>query len=455
MSIIIYKHEPWADEAQAWLIARDSNVFDLLFKSIRYEGTPGLWYLILMLPSRHLPYYFINIISGLIAVIGIYIFLRYSPFPKIVKILFPFSYFIFYQYAVVARNYVLLPILLFLIAKTYKDKTNKIYLFTLYVCLLANVSAHGFLIAISIMFIHLIDLFKEKRYHLNKKLKIKQIKVYVIFAIIIGLIIIQMWSPKNLSSPANGLNFSISHFLKLSYFVLNGSMTKISFISIFILISSSVWFWRKRLLLLYLVPTLALLSFFSIKYYNSWHQGILFLVFIFVMWISLESKKNRSNLNNKLSKIIKTIVILSLALILLFHISWSFSVSVNDFYGPYSAGKSIADYIKTNQLENKKIYATTFWSTTIQPYFDNNIFDNYNNKQKPAFWLWSTKNNMIQDYETILRDKPDLIIFGRPSKNLREIEDYQFVGIFEGNMYWKRTIKERNNFALFRKEETS
>ena len=47
ISVVIVKHEPWADEAQAWLLARDSGLFELLFKRLRYEGHPGLWYLIL------------------------------------------------------------------------------------------------------------------------------------------------------------------------------------------------------------------------------------------------------------------------------------------------------------------------------------------------------------------------------------------------------------------------
>ena len=45
--IIALKHEPWFDEAQAWLIARDSNLIDLFVTYLRYEGNPGLWHLLL------------------------------------------------------------------------------------------------------------------------------------------------------------------------------------------------------------------------------------------------------------------------------------------------------------------------------------------------------------------------------------------------------------------------
>jgi len=162
ISVVIFKHEPWADEAQAWLLARDSGLFELLFKNLHYEGHPPLWYLILMLPSRFLPYRAISIISALIAIAGIYIFLHYSSFPKVIKLLFPFSYFVFYQYGVIARSYVLLPILLFLIARIYRDKTDKIYQFTTLICLLAYTSIYSLLIALSIMLVHLIDLIKNR-----------------------------------------------------------------------------------------------------------------------------------------------------------------------------------------------------------------------------------------------------------------------------------------------------
>ena len=41
-------HEPWFDEALAWLIARDSSIYEILFVTPHYEGHPSLWHLILV-----------------------------------------------------------------------------------------------------------------------------------------------------------------------------------------------------------------------------------------------------------------------------------------------------------------------------------------------------------------------------------------------------------------------
>ena len=182
--LVLRKHEPWADEAQAWLIARDSGLFELLFQRLRYEGHPGLWYLILMIPSRIFPYYpTIQVMCFLIAVAGVYVFVRTSPFPIILKILFPFTYFIFYQYAIVARSYVLLPLLIFMIGSIYPQKSERIYLFTLLLCLLAYTSVFSALIAISVMFIHLLHTLKSWKglEPENRKRQIISFAVFTIF----------------------------------------------------------------------------------------------------------------------------------------------------------------------------------------------------------------------------------------------------------------------------------
>ena len=50
-----FYHEPWSDEAQAWLIARDLSIPQIL-RIMTYEGSPPLWHLLLKaLIWLHLP----------------------------------------------------------------------------------------------------------------------------------------------------------------------------------------------------------------------------------------------------------------------------------------------------------------------------------------------------------------------------------------------------------------
>ena len=50
--LLISRHVLWRDEAQAWLIARDSHSLRDLLTLVHYEGHPPLWYLLLFLVTR-------------------------------------------------------------------------------------------------------------------------------------------------------------------------------------------------------------------------------------------------------------------------------------------------------------------------------------------------------------------------------------------------------------------
>ena len=45
-------HEPWRDEWQAWLLARDSPSLKALLYNMRYEGHPPTWHVVLFALSR-------------------------------------------------------------------------------------------------------------------------------------------------------------------------------------------------------------------------------------------------------------------------------------------------------------------------------------------------------------------------------------------------------------------
>ena len=108
LSIIIAdKHEPWSDEAQSYLLARDTNFIEI-FKYMKYEGTPPLWVFIikifLSLGGTYQTFYILPIIFS---TIGLILFEYKIKVPWYIKIIFPFTYFLFYQYTIVVRSYCL------------------------------------------------------------------------------------------------------------------------------------------------------------------------------------------------------------------------------------------------------------------------------------------------------------------------------------------------------------
>jgi hypothetical protein len=148
-------HEPWSDEAQAWQLARSLPLVALFQKYIRYEGSPGLWHLLLWILSRaHVSYTGMHWISGGIAVAGISILVLKSPFPRYLKLSLPFTSFLLFQYAVVARSYVLVPCLLFMIALRWKRSPVVV---ALLLGLLANVALHAAVISGGLAIVYAIE----------------------------------------------------------------------------------------------------------------------------------------------------------------------------------------------------------------------------------------------------------------------------------------------------------
>ncbi len=153
VAFTIRHHEPFADEAQAWLLSRDLGYRYLVFHQIAYEGHPPLWFTILWIANHafHLPYQSLNWIGGVCAFVGCWFFVRYSPFPFWIRALFPFSYFMAYQYAVIARPYVLLPLFAFAAAYSFDDVEGKPWRFLAATSASALLCASGAMIAIGLV----------------------------------------------------------------------------------------------------------------------------------------------------------------------------------------------------------------------------------------------------------------------------------------------------------------
>ena len=141
-------HEAWFDEAQAWLIARDSTPWEIVSRYARYEGSPPLWHLLLWaVQNLGLPYRAIWLVSATLAAIGAALVLLRSPFPSWVRWGAAFSYYPAYQYGVVARSYALDAALIPALAALYAKRLDRPLLFGLLIGLLANCNTHSFLLA--------------------------------------------------------------------------------------------------------------------------------------------------------------------------------------------------------------------------------------------------------------------------------------------------------------------
>ena len=144
----LWRHEVWRDEAQAWLLARDSDSLGALFYNSRYEGHPLLWHgcLFLLAKVSH-SLRMMQGFNGLIAIASSVLIIKKSPFSLLQRGLIAFGYFSFYEYTVLSRSYGLGVFLIFLFCVMYCQNRPRYWGLTAVLVLLANTSIFGLAIS--------------------------------------------------------------------------------------------------------------------------------------------------------------------------------------------------------------------------------------------------------------------------------------------------------------------
>jgi hypothetical protein len=150
-------HEPWRDEADSWLVVRDASIVEL-FHWTRNVGTPALWQLLLKpLVVLGLPFEAQGILHVALAWAAAAVLLFRSPFTRLTQILLLGSYYLAYEYAVIARSYVLTVLILWVIAAWYPTRHERPVRYGAAVALLFNTNVHGGLIAAIVAALFLFD----------------------------------------------------------------------------------------------------------------------------------------------------------------------------------------------------------------------------------------------------------------------------------------------------------
>ncbi len=146
----LWRHEPWRDELQAWMIARASHTPLELLRNLRHEGHPFLWYAVLWpLAKLHRAIWVFQLTQWFIAVLTAALVLWRAPFSRLTRILVVFGYFSLYEYGVLARSYGL-GILLIVIGLVNLTPQRRWLRCGFALALLSLTSAFGAIIALSI-----------------------------------------------------------------------------------------------------------------------------------------------------------------------------------------------------------------------------------------------------------------------------------------------------------------
>jgi tetratricopeptide (TPR) repeat protein len=464
VGVTVAHHEPWLDEAQAWLIARDAAWSDLFLTIPRYEGSPILWHLILALPARRgWPYASLGVIGATFAAGGVLLFLSRSPLPKPLTAMVPFTFFLIYQNAVVARSYALMPLLLFAAAAAYPQRHRRPWLYMAPLIVLTQVSAHGWLIAVSLIGLLSLEVL-HRWWRRREQLPWRQIVLAVgLFGV---AALAAAWQVRPAADHLGGLGYEQQLWPRTQYALarFSGSFLDASAPSLLILGASLVWFWHTRTLAVYGVPTAAVLVLFVTGHCCYHHEQVLFLVWLFALWISFQNARETatSRSSGRPLWLWRGWVGL-LATVFAVQAHWAWASVREDLRGDYSGAPALADYLKREGLVSKRIACSDVYAVAALPYFDRNIFLNLHNGRGSSFAVWSPEYLQERNLwtPTPYREPFDVLVVGAkqppfcllpwqdPAFNLSLSSDYRCVGYFPGALFWKTGVYDRDDFICY------
>ena len=451
VATVAYHHEPWFDEAQAWLLARDASLPDLCLRYLRYEGTPGLWHLLLMAPAKlGFPYRTMQLLAALSAAAGAALVLWLSPCPAAVRAAIPFTYFLLYQYAVVARSYVLVAPLLFAIAWLFPRARSKPWILIALLILLANVSLHGTLAAVGILLAYLIGIWTDP--DPSKPGFSRQLLISCgVFLLALVVVTIEAWPVA--TDPFVHQITQVSHFSSYRERgvdqIAEAFSFRLSFTAV-LLALSLFWMARNRTALYFVLPAGLVLGFSSLFYSSAWHAGILYVLWLFGMWIA----------TNRNARTTPLYVWLAWVMVLGMHGYWAVRASLQDINAPYSGSKALAANIAPDVAAGKRIVGQGFMLTAVQPYFKKNIFVSDRDGTWPAFWFSRSPNYVYISRDSLATLHPDLIVASlwkmQPSEHdqlIRLLSDsgYTVIQEFPGEIVWKSGILISDSYLAARK----
>ena len=431
-------HEPFFDEAEAWQIARSATLKTLLLETTHYEGHPPLWHLVLMpLAKAGAPYELsLTLVSLAFMGAAVFLILWYAPFPRLVRLLLPFTYFFFYQYGVISRVYCLMTLALVLLAMAYRRRNEKPGRYVAVLILMCVTLAYGLVFAGGLALVWLWEIWKEQVGGVSAesgegkpgRRKRKELlqgcasdrRIWWLAALLaVAIGVVWMIMPRaNTFATSAALPETIQNPLAVRlfymFFVLPADAVLMDVYSDHIILSRAflmpsalvsgaivgvlIWgmllyYGRKRDTLLLLVLPYSLFAAFSAVVYVSLHHiGLGLLYFCFWCWVTAESGER----TEQKGKGVSCAAILFGSLAMIVSLFWTGAACMLDISKNYALGRNEAAFIKEHHLDQYRMMSgwlvehdaegnvintdinACSQAANLAPYFAHNLFFNLN-----------------------------------------------------------------------------
>lgn len=278
-------HQPWFDEAHAYIIAQELSPLDLI-ALMNVEGHTFIWYFLIMpFAKADLWYpYPMLILNWLFAFVAMIIFWKKAPLHPVTKTMVSFSYIFLAQIPVVARCYAVGVMFLFMLAAFYKERLEKPLLYAACIILCANTSVIALFGAAAFGFVYVFDMIKEA---LDGRVSRKDFRIsFMILAVGAVLILWQLGC-----SNANFINEDNLFLHRFSSYLISENHNLVDYLNVFalgsVILALPVYCYKnKRVLFILLFPIAAMLWTFLTKYGGGPHHYIFFYIYALIgLWI--------------------------------------------------------------------------------------------------------------------------------------------------------------------------
>ncbi len=351
---VSFFHEAWRDEAVPINILRDSSSLWDFYEKTQNYGHPRLWHTLIYLGHLIFPYYsVVKILNITICSAAIFVFLKFSPFKFWQKILFILGIFPIYIYPAFSRHYGLCMLLVFILACLYQNRWKHIVAFSITLILLANTHVHTLIITMPIFLVLVLEYFSasSRRTILNTGTLVFLLTGLILAVIqIIPNSITSLTKLNAVTGPAVLKALAIGILFPGKIFDQVFGVPSALWSNIVIYAAAFYFSNNKRLLMIFSLNIIGL-TMFSILFYPSdalRHQGFVFLILIFGLWVSQTSVQPETSgisTTSALRKHLEHHKNAYIAALLILQICMAYPAVRKDILKNYSSAKPLAVFL--------------------------------------------------------------------------------------------------------------
>jgi len=423
----ILHHEMWRDEAEIWLIARDSGSLRDLFHNMRAEGHPALWYLLVYAVSRlSSDPISMQLLHLAIACGSAGLILRCAPFSVRNRLLLCFGYYLLYEYTVISRSYGLGLLFAFAFCALYPRRETRLPWMALVLFLMANTSLYGAILAAHLALLLGLEAWIAKgRVHYRHRAQVALCGLVVAIGIAAGLgqIAIQgmalgpshagssyhptrdlEWAVRAVSTFQGGY-LPLPDFRSVSSWNSNllddalppGLAMGVRSALVVLLFAGSVWLLaaRRSVLAVFCLATLAMLCVSGLVWYGAArHHGHYFLLFVICCWLHHHVRDGGEDRRLAMREHFLTALLAAQLL------AGAFSF-VTDLRRPFSNGPAVGRLLQQEAYADRVLVGGRDYATeSVAAYVSRPIFHTESDRFE-TFVDWTASRRMTQPIDVL------------------------------------------------------